>query len=50
MHNQIAGGSNRPTTTTFIDRRPDHRASTQKTGTGQLTIEDLRLLVAAMVD
>lgn len=50
MHNEIAGGSNRPKNSTFIDRRPDHRASTQKNRTGQLTIEDLRLLVAAMVD
>ena len=50
MHTHTAGGSNRPQNNTFIDRRPDHRASAQKTRTGTLTIEDLRLLVAAMVD
>jgi len=50
MQNHTAGGYNRPHTSTFIDRRPDHRASAQKNRTGTLTIEDLRLLVAAMVD
>jgi hypothetical protein len=32
------------------DDTSDHRASTQPAGEGQLAREDLRLLVAAMVD
>jgi hypothetical protein len=50
MHTHTAGGSNRPHTSTFIHRRQDQRATARKTRTGTLTVEDLRLLVAAMVD
>jgi hypothetical protein len=50
MHNYRGSGHSFPTTRISTDDTSDHRASTQQVGEGQLATEDLRLLVAAMVD
>lgn len=50
MHNHNMGGSNRPKTKTFIHRLADIPAAMRETSAGLLTREDLRHLVAAMVD
>ena len=50
MHNSNGGGYSFPMTEVFADDHSDRRASAEQNGHGQLATEDLRLLVAAMVD
>jgi hypothetical protein len=50
MHNSNGGGYSCPMTEIFTDDHSDRRASAQQNGKGQLATEDLRLLVAAMID
>lgn len=50
MHNYHGSGHSFPMTKISTDDTSDHRASAQQVGEGQLAREDLRLLVAAMVD
>lgn len=50
MHNQHEGSLSFPMTKTFTNGNSDLRNSTQQIGEGQLATEDLRLLVAAMID
>ncbi len=50
MHNYDGSGHSFPMTKISTDDAADHRASAQQGGEGQLATEDLRLLVAAMVD
>lgn len=50
MHNSNARRCGFPMTKIFTNTGSDRGASTQQNGTGQLATEDLRLLVAAMVD
>ncbi|AJA09483.1 hypothetical protein SKP52_12975 [Sphingopyxis fribergensis] len=50
MHNSNGGGYSSPTTEIFTDDHSDRRTSVDQHGHGHLATEDLRLLVAAMVD
>lgn len=50
MHNSNGSGCGFPMTKIFTDDSSDLRASAEHDGKGQLAAEDLRLLVAAMVD
>lgn len=50
MHNLHGSGHSFPMTKISTDDASDHRASVKHVGEGQLATEDLRLLVAAMVD
>lgn len=50
MHNYHGSGHSFPMTKISNDDTTDYRASAQQVGEGQLATEDLRLLVAAMVD
>lgn len=50
MHNSNGGGYSSPMTEIFADDHSDRRASAEQNGHGQLATEDLRLLVAAMID
>lgn len=50
MHNSNRGGCGFPMTKIFADDNSDLRASVNQNGYGQLAAEDLRLLVAAMID
>lgn len=50
MHNSIAGGHISPATKIFTGDYSDRRAAAQHYGQGQLPREDLRRLVAEMVD
>ncbi len=50
MHNSNGGGYSCPMTEIFTDDHSDRRVSAQQNGNGQLATEDLRLLVAAMID
>ncbi|KMS52931.1 hypothetical protein V474_23850 [Novosphingobium barchaimii LL02] len=50
MHTTIMGGSDRPKTNAFNHPAMALPASMRKSGPGLLTREDLRHLVAAMVD
>ena len=50
MHNSDGGGHIFPMPQIFTDDSSGRRASAQQIGEGQLAAEDLRRLVAAMVD
>ncbi|WP_404479717.1 hypothetical protein [Novosphingobium sp. BL-52-GroH] len=50
MHTYITGGNSRSKTKTFIHRTSGLPASMRDTAPGLLTREDLRHLVAEMVD
>jgi len=50
MHNSTGGGHSFPITKIFTDDYLDRRTPTEQHGDGQLATEDLRLLVAAMID
>lgn len=50
MHNANAGGHSSPATKIFTGDYSGRRAAAQHYGQGQLSPEDLRRLVAAMVD
>lgn len=50
MHNSNGGGYCFPMTEVFADDHSDRRTSAEQNGHGQLATEDLRLLVAAMID
>lgn len=50
MHNHHGSGHSFPMTKIPTDDISDHRASAQQVAEGQMATEDLRLLVAAMVD
>lgn len=50
MHSSNGSGRGFPMTKIFTDDSSDLRASAEHDGKGQLAAEDLRLLVAAMVD
>lgn len=50
MNNLYGSGHSLPMIKISTDDASDHRASAQQVGEGQLATEDLRLLVAAMVD
>lgn len=50
MHNRISGRPSRLKSKTSIHHNPDAAASTGQISPGLLTPDDLRLLVASMVD
>lgn len=50
MHNSKGGGYSFPATEIFTDDHLDRRTSAEQNGHGQLATEDLRRLVAAMID
>jgi hypothetical protein len=50
MLNQKWGEHSFPTTKSFTNDNSSLRSSAQKLGEGQLSQDDLRLLVAAMID
>lgn len=50
MNNNIAAGYHGPKIADFADRLTDVPALTRQNGAGQLGKDDLRALVAAMVD
>lgn len=50
MHNQHRGGHGFPATRTFTNDNSGLRPAAQKMAKGRLATEELRLLVAAMVD
>jgi hypothetical protein len=50
MHNSNGGGYSFPMTEIFTDDHSGPRTAVEQNDHGQLATEDLRLLVAAMID
>lgn len=50
MYNSNTGERSFPRTKIFTDNNSDRRAASRRNGQGRLATEDLRRLVAAMID